>query len=205
MPFPICRHRQRGVDKRDNLLRKIRRAAIADPLRIATVHQETGSFESRHVAGHAGLAGAEFPHQFANTMLAPIPHHPEGFEPGRLCESGENCDGIHRVTYFDALMRITAYKQSSLADARPPTKSFAAAGLLTFLPRFLNWRARDVSIGAKNAAIALPGLEACPAALAHIEIHAGVGRHGFRCAMPASRARNCRDELHHISCKNSAN
>ncbi len=90
MPFLICRHRQRGVDKRDDLLRKIWRAAIADPLRIAAVHQETGRFESRHMAGHAGLAGAEFPHQFANTMLAPIPYHSEGFEPGRLCKCRKN-------------------------------------------------------------------------------------------------------------------
>ena len=67
-----------------------------------------------------------------------------------------------------------------MADASPPQKkSFAAAGLLTFRPRFLNWRARDVPIGAKHAAIAFPGLEAYPAALAHIEIHAGVGRHGL--------------------------
>lgn len=99
MPLLICRHRQRGVDKRDDLLRKTRRAAIADPLRIAAVHQKTGSFESRHVAGHAGLAGAEFAHQFANTMLAPIPHHSEGFEPGRLCERGKNRNCIHGVTY----------------------------------------------------------------------------------------------------------
>ena len=63
MPFLIWRHRQRGVDKRDDRLRKIRRAAIADPLSIAAVDQEARSFESRHVAGHAGLAGAEFPHQ----------------------------------------------------------------------------------------------------------------------------------------------
>ena len=103
MPFLSCGHRQRGVDKRDDLLRKIRRAAVADPLRIAAVHQETGSFESRHMAGHAGLAGAEFPHQFANTMLSPIPHHPEGFEPGRLCESGKNRYGIHGVTYRTCL------------------------------------------------------------------------------------------------------
>jgi len=62
MPFLICRHRQRGVDKGDDLLRKIRRAAIANPLSIAAVDQKARSFESRHVAGHAGLAGAEFPH-----------------------------------------------------------------------------------------------------------------------------------------------
>jgi hypothetical protein len=92
MPFPICRHRQRGVDKRDDRLRKIWGTAIADPLSIASVHQETGSFEGRHMAGHPGLAGAEFPHQFANTMLAPIPYHSEGFEPGRLCKSGKNRD-----------------------------------------------------------------------------------------------------------------
>ena len=103
MPFLICRHRQRGVDKRDDRFRKIRRAAIADPLSIAAVDQETGSFESRHVAGHAGLTGAEFLHQFANTMLAPIPHHSEVFEPGRLCESGKNRYGIHRVTYATRL------------------------------------------------------------------------------------------------------
>ena len=103
MPFLICRHRQRGVDKRHYLLRKIRRAAIADPLSIAAIHQETGSFESRHVAGHAGLAGAEFLHQFADAMLAPIPHHPEGFEPGRLCEGRKNRNGIHMVTHFTRL------------------------------------------------------------------------------------------------------
>jgi hypothetical protein len=62
MPFLICRHRQRGIDKRDGRFRKIRRAAVADPLSIAAVNQEARSFESRHVAGHAGLAGAEFPH-----------------------------------------------------------------------------------------------------------------------------------------------
>lgn len=90
MPF---RHRQRGIDKRHNRLRKIWGAAIADPLGIASVHQETSSFEGRHMSGHAGLAGTEFPHQFANTMLAPIPHHPKGLKPGRLCESGKNCYG----------------------------------------------------------------------------------------------------------------
>ena len=103
MPFLICRHRQRGVDKRNDLLRKIRRAAIADPLSIAAVDQEARSFESRHVAGHSGLASAECLHQFANTMLLPIPHHPEGFEPGRLCEGGKNRYGIHRVTYITCL------------------------------------------------------------------------------------------------------
>ena len=92
MPFLICRHRQRGVDKRDDRLRKIWGTAIAHPLSIASVDHETGRLEGRHMAGHAGLAGAEFPHQFANTMLAPIPHHSEGFEPNRLCEGGKNRD-----------------------------------------------------------------------------------------------------------------
>jgi hypothetical protein len=36
-------------------------------------------------------------------MLAPIPHHSEGFEPGRFCESGKNRYGIHRVTYATRL------------------------------------------------------------------------------------------------------
>ena len=90
MPFLIGRQRQRGVDKRDDRLRKIWGAAIPDPLRIAAVNHQTSRFEGRHVAGHAGLAGAEFLHQFANTMLAPIPHHSEGFEPDRLCECGNN-------------------------------------------------------------------------------------------------------------------
>ncbi len=84
MPFLICRNRQRSVDEGDNRLRKFRRAAIADPLRIAAVHQKTSKLESRHVAGHAGLTGAEFPHQFADTMLASVPDHPEGLKPGRL-------------------------------------------------------------------------------------------------------------------------
>ena len=44
MPFLICRHRQRGVDKRDDRLRKIRRAAIADPLSIAAVDQRDRQF-----------------------------------------------------------------------------------------------------------------------------------------------------------------
>ena len=90
MPFLIYRQRQRGVDKRHYLLRKVWRTAIADPLRIAAVDHEACGLEGRHVAGHAGLAGTEFAHQFANTMLTPIPHHPEGFEPDRLCEGGKN-------------------------------------------------------------------------------------------------------------------
>lgn len=95
MPFLICRHRQRGVDKRDNRLRKIWGTPIADPLSIASVGHKTGGLEGRHVARHAGLAGAEFTHQFANTMLAPIPHHPEGLEPDWLCEGGKNHNRIH--------------------------------------------------------------------------------------------------------------
>ena len=90
MPFLICRHRQRGVDQRDDRLRKIRGAPIADPLSVAAVHRETGGFEGRHMAGHPGLAGAELPHQFANTVLAPIPQHPEGFKSGRLGQRGKN-------------------------------------------------------------------------------------------------------------------
>ena len=97
------------------------------------------------------------------------------------------------------LMRITAYRRPSVGNASLPKKSFAAAVFHAFRPCFLNWRARDVPIGAKHAAIAFPGLEACPAALAHIEEPAGVGRHGLRCAIPTSRARNRRDELHHTS------
>ena len=92
MPFLICRQRQRGVDKRDDRLRKIWGTAIADPLRITAVDHQACCLESCHVAGHAGLAGTEFAHQFANTMLTPIPHHSEGFEPDRLCEGGKNCN-----------------------------------------------------------------------------------------------------------------
>ena len=92
MPFLIRRHRERGIDKPDDFLREVRRPAIAHPLRIAPVDDETRSFEGRHVAGHAGLAGTEFPHQFADAVLAPIPHHSESFEPDWLCESGKNFD-----------------------------------------------------------------------------------------------------------------
>ena len=74
-------------------------------------------------------------------------------------------------------MRITAYKQSSLHYARALKKSFEA--VLAFRPRFLNWRARDVAIGAKHAAIAFPGLEANPAPLTHVEKQACVRRHGL--------------------------
>lgn len=105
MPFLIGRQRQRGVDKRDDRLRKIWGAAIADPLRITAVDHEARRLESRHVAGHAGLAGAEFPHQLADAVLPPIPYHPEGLEPDRLCESGKNLYRIHMVTY---MMRLCA-------------------------------------------------------------------------------------------------
>ena len=90
MPFLICRQRQRGVDKLADFLREVRRAAIADPLRVAAVDHQASRLEGCHVAGHAGLAGTEFAHQFANTMLTPIPHHPERFEPDRFCEGGKN-------------------------------------------------------------------------------------------------------------------
>jgi len=90
MPFLIGRQRQRGVDKRDDRLRKIWGAAVPDPLRITADDHEACRLKSRHMAGHAGLAGAELPHQLANTMLAPIPHHSEGFEPDRFCERGKN-------------------------------------------------------------------------------------------------------------------
>ena len=62
MPLPICRHSQRGIDKRDDLLRKIWRAAIADPLRIAAIGDEARGLEGRHVTGHTGLTSADFPH-----------------------------------------------------------------------------------------------------------------------------------------------
>lgn len=91
MPFGIFRHRQRGVDQRDDRLRKVWSTAIADPLSIASVDHETSRLEDRHVARHAGLAGAEIPHQFANAVLAPVPHHSEGFKPDGLCDRGENC------------------------------------------------------------------------------------------------------------------
>ena len=86
MPFLIWRHRQRSIDKGDDRWRKFRCAAIANPLRIAAVSDEARGLKGCHVTGHPGLAGAEFPHQFANAMLAAIPHQPEGFEPRRLCE-----------------------------------------------------------------------------------------------------------------------
>src|SRR5450631_1453167 len=95
MPFLIYGQRQRGVDKPDDFLREVRRAAVADPLRIAAADHEASRLEGGHVAGHAGLARTEFTHQFANTMLTPIPHQPEGFDPDRLCESGENHNWIH--------------------------------------------------------------------------------------------------------------
>lgn len=105
MPFGIFRHRQRGVDQRDDRLRKVRSTAIADPLSIASVDHEASRLEGRHVARHAGLAGTEIPHQFANAMLAPVPHHSEGFEPNWLCERGKNRIGIHGITQ---LMRLCA-------------------------------------------------------------------------------------------------
>lgn len=106
MPFTICRHRQRGVDQRDDRLRKVRSTAIADPLRVAPVDHETGRLEGRHVARHAGLAGTEIPHQFANTMFPPIPHHSEGFETNWLCDGRKNRVGIHGLTNY-APMRIS--------------------------------------------------------------------------------------------------
>ena len=66
--------------------------AVAHPLGVTSVDDEASALERRHMTGHTGLAGTEVPHQFADTMLAPIPHHSEGFEPNRLCECGKNCD-----------------------------------------------------------------------------------------------------------------
>ena len=57
--FPVGRQRQRGIDEGDDLLRKIGRAAVADPLRVAAVGHEAGGLQRRHVPGHARLAGAE--------------------------------------------------------------------------------------------------------------------------------------------------
>lgn len=88
MPFSIGGQRQRGIDERCDRSRKIRGTAIANPLRIAAIDQETRSLQDRHVAGHAGLARAELPHQFTDTMLAPISQHSKSFQPERLRESG---------------------------------------------------------------------------------------------------------------------
>ena len=92
MPFLIHRYRQRGIDKRDDPLRKIWGTAIAHPLSVASVDHEASRLEGRHMAGHAGLADTKVAHQFADAMLAPIPQHSEGFEPNRLCERGKNRD-----------------------------------------------------------------------------------------------------------------
>ena len=73
MPFLIRLQCQRGIDQGDELLRKAWRTAVADPLRIAAVGHEAGELESRHVAGHAGLAGAELLHQFTDAMLLAVP------------------------------------------------------------------------------------------------------------------------------------
>lgn len=43
--------------------------------------------------------------------------------------------------------------------------------------RFLNGRARDIGVGAENAAIALERLQHCSAMLAVVEILASIGRH----------------------------
>ena len=84
MPFLIHGDRQRRVDKRHNLSRQFGRTAIANPLRIAPVNHEACGLERSHMAGHAGLAGTELTHQFAHTVLTPVPHHSQGFETDRF-------------------------------------------------------------------------------------------------------------------------
>lgn len=98
MPFLICRQCQRSINKRDNLRRKIRRAAIANPLRIAPIDHETRKFERGDVAGHPRLGGAELSHQFADAMLAPVPYQPKSPQSRWLGKRGENHNGIHGVT-----------------------------------------------------------------------------------------------------------
>jgi hypothetical protein len=61
----------------------------------------------------------------------------------------------------------------------------------------LNWRARNVAKGAKNAAIPCLWLQQRPAALAFIEELAGVGRHCLSRLESAGRASDNRDKLHH--------
>jgi len=84
MPFLLGRQRERGVDKCRDLWREPGRTAIANPLRIAPVNHEACGLERSHMAGHAGLAGTELTHQFAHTVLTPVPHHSQGFEPDRF-------------------------------------------------------------------------------------------------------------------------
>ena len=138
MPLLIRGQRQRGIDKRHNLTKKVRRAAIADPLRIAAIGNEAGSLKGRHVTGHAGLAGTKFAHQFTNTMLAPIPHHPKGFEPDRLCESRKNCYRIHRFTQYLRLCaypHIKAFRQLRKTLGKPCSRRYSRP----LRPRLLNW------------------------------------------------------------------
>ena len=99
MPFLSGGQSQRGIDQRHNLSREIWRAAVAHPLRITTVDHEARCLESRHVPGHPGLAGAELPHQFANTMLSSVPHHSKGFETGRFRECRQNNYWIHILNH----------------------------------------------------------------------------------------------------------
>ncbi len=136
MPFLIGRHRQRGVNQRDDRLRKIWGAAIADPLRITSVHHETGRLECSHMAGHAGLAGAEIAHQFANAMLASIPQHPKSFEPDRLGEGGKDRYGKHGFTRLCAYAHKRIYS-FVLNYARP-----AKVRYFTSI-RSIRWSGRD--------------------------------------------------------------
>jgi len=137
--FPDLRHRQCHVDKRHNLLRKVWRAATADPLRVTTVDHEASCFESSHVAGHAGLTRPEFAHQFANTMLPPIPHHSKGFEPNRLMRRLLPCCGpiamaipICGLPGFVRAMMCSAIWPRSASSAR------ARGGPMSSFPR--SWR-----------------------------------------------------------------
>ena len=94
-------------------------AAVAHPLRVAPVDDETGLSQRRHVARHARLRGAEFAHQLANAVLLAVPQQAERPEAGGVGQGRKQVDGIGHVA-----IRLCVYQQV-LRKAAPDNQGIA--------------------------------------------------------------------------------
>lgn len=82
------------------------------------------------------------------------------------------------------------------ASRNTVSRSPAAAYAATTLASLLNRRARHVAVGAVDAAVTLLRAKQGAAAGALVEELTGIGRHRFRCTVPAVRTGQGRSQFH---------
>lgn len=86
-----CARWQRGkncIDNRHPSGLQIRRSAIADPLGVAPVSQQTCRLQPSHMARHPRLSCSEAIHQLANAILITVPHNLKCAQPGWFGKRG---------------------------------------------------------------------------------------------------------------------